>query len=256
MKTYDFLVVGSGIAGLSFALRAAAHGSVAILTKRGAEASNTAWAQGGIATVMGADDSMDLHVADTLDAGAGLCHEDVVRTIVSEGPECIEELIARGVQFDSHKENGVTEIDLGREGGHTRRRILHHGDTTGKEIATRLLEACRRTPGITFYENHFAIDLITTARLGLATGDRCLGLYVLDEATSLIDPRTARHLEGSMAALLADRTVIAIAHRLHTAHDADRIAVVIEGRIAELGSHADLIAKNGEYARLWRTWRS
>ena len=184
MKTYDFLVVGSGIAGLSFALRAAAHGSVAILTKRGAEASNTAWAQGGIATVMGADDSMDLHVSDTLDAGAGLCHEDVVRTIVSEGPECIEELIARGVQFDSHKENGVTEIDLGREGGHTRRRILHHGDTTGKEIATRLLEACRRTPGITFYENHFAIDLITTARLGFATGDRCLGLYVLDEATT------------------------------------------------------------------------
>ncbi len=183
MKTYDFLVVGSGIAGLSFALRAAAHGSVAILTKRGAEASNTAWAQGGIATVMGADDTMDLHVADTLDAGAGLCSEEVVRTIVAEGPECIEELIARGVQFDSHLENGVAEIDLGREGGHTRRRILHHGDTTGKEIATRLLAACRGTPGITFYENHFAIDLITTARLGFATGDRCLGLYVLDEST-------------------------------------------------------------------------
>jgi len=187
MKTYDFLVVGSGIAGLSFALRASAHGSVAILTKRGAEASNTAWAQGGIATVMSPDDSMDLHVADTLDAGAGLCKEEVVRTIVGEGPECIEELIARGVQFDSHLENGVEEIDLGREGGHTRRRILHHGDTTGKEIATRLLTACRHTPGITFYENHFAIDLITTARLGLATGDRCLGLYVLDEASGQVE---------------------------------------------------------------------
>lgn len=187
MKTFDFLVVGSGIAGLSFALRAAASGSVAILTKRGAEASNTAWAQGGIATVMSPDDSVDLHVADTLDAGAGLCNEEVVRTIISEGPDCIEELIARGVQFDRHQENGVEEMDLAREGGHTRRRILHHGDTTGKEIATRLLEACRRTPGITFFENHFGIDLITTARLGMATGDRCLGLYVLDEVTGEVD---------------------------------------------------------------------
>lgn len=197
MREFDFLVVGSGIAGLSFALRAAAHGSVAIVTKRGAEASNTAWAQGGIASVMAPDDSIELHVADTLNAGAGLCNEEVVRTIVTEGPECVNELILRGVRFDTSDHNGRREINLGREGGHTRRRILHHGDTTGREIATRLLEAARNTPGITFFENHFAIDLITTARLGFATGDRCLGLYVLDEAT------------GEVHTFRSDRVVLA-----------------------------------------------
>ena len=183
MIAFDFVVVGSGIAGLSFALKAARYGSVAILSKRGAEDSNTSWAQGGVACVMGKDDSFEQHVADTLDAGAGLCREDVVRTIVSEGPERMQELMDWGVRFDGTEEGGRLVPNLGREGGHTRRRILHHGDTTGREIAERLLERARETPGITFFERHFAIDLVTTGKLGYATEDRVLGLYVLDEAS-------------------------------------------------------------------------
>jgi len=182
MKTYDFMVIGSGIAGLSFALRASQHGTVAIVTKQGAENANTARAQGGISCVQGKNDSFDQHVADTLDAGAGLCHESVVRTIVSEGPPAIEELIDWGVEFDKEKnKDGGETLELGREGGHTRRRILHHKDTTGKEIETKLLAAARQTDEIDFFENHFAIDLITSTKLGFASPPRCIGIYALDE---------------------------------------------------------------------------
>lgn len=183
MKTYDFLVIGSGIAGLSFALRASKHGKVAIVTKRNAAATNTAWAQGGIACVQSENDSFDEHVADTLDAGAGLCPEDVVRTIVSEGPSAIQELIDWGVEFDkNHGESGEDDsVALGREGGHTKRRILHHKDTTGREIETKLLREVRETEGIDLYEHHFAIDFITTAKLGFATPPRCVGIYALNE---------------------------------------------------------------------------
>ena len=184
MKSYDFIVVGSGIAGLSFALRASRHGSVAILTKKEAENTNTAWAQGGIACVRSPEDSFDRHVEDTMGAGAGLCPEDVVRTIVSEGPEVIEELVGWGVEFDRREnEDGVPEIDLAREGGHTKRRILHSKDTTGREIETKLLAAVRATENIDLLEHHFAIDLITTAKLGFASKLRCIGLYALNEDT-------------------------------------------------------------------------
>ena len=119
MKTYDFIVVGSGIAGLSFALRAAEHGTVAIVTKRDAASTNTAWAQGGIACVQSEEDSFDRHIADTLDAGAGLCPEPVVRRIVSEGPRAIRELVEWGVHFDGTlSDTGEEQIELGREGGH------------------------------------------------------------------------------------------------------------------------------------------
>lgn len=182
MKTYDFIIVGSGIAGLSYALRACRHGRVAILTKREAENANTAWAQGGIACVQSPEDSFDRHVADTLDAGAGLCPESVVRTIVSEGPAAIDELIQWGVAFD-HRENGAgeDELDLGREGGHTKRRILHSKDTTGREIETKLLAAVRAAENIDLYERHFAIDLITTRKLAFASSVRCVGIYALNE---------------------------------------------------------------------------
>ena len=183
MKQSDFLVIGSGIAGLSFALKVAKEGSVAIVTKRQGIDSNTAWAQGGIACVTDEEDSVDLHVEDTLDAGAGLCDEDVVRTIVSEGPERIQELIDYGVAFDHHEVDGEQVISLGREGGHSKRRILHSRDTTGREIQDKLLAAARAEPNITFYEHHYAIDLITTSKLGLATENRCVGIYALDEAT-------------------------------------------------------------------------
>lgn len=182
MKTYDFLVIGSGISGLSFALRAAEHGSVAIVTKREADRTNTAWAQGGIACVQSAEDSFDQHVADTLDAGAGLCPEDVVRKIVSAGPEAISELMKWGVHFD-RDEQDENSIALGREGGHTQRRILHHKDTTGREIQTNLLESANANPNITLFEHHFAIDLITTQKLGLSEEPRCVGVYALNESS-------------------------------------------------------------------------
>ena len=120
MKRFDFIVIGSGIAGLSFALKAAAHGAVAIVTKRARAESNTAWAQGGIACVTSSEDSFELHVQDTLEAGAGLCDEAVVRTIVTDGPARIRELIEFGVQFDERElPDGSHELDLGREGGHS-----------------------------------------------------------------------------------------------------------------------------------------
>jgi L-aspartate oxidase len=190
MKRYDFVVIGSGIAGLSFALRACRHGSVAVVTKEKAADTNTAWAQGGVACVQSDEDSFDLHIADTLDAGAGLCDEDVVRTIVTEGPEAIDALIALGVDFDQKNEDGGESAHaLGREGGHSARRILHSKDTTGREIETKLLAAARAAPNIEMFEHHFAIDLITTAKLSVEAEDktRCVGLYVLDEKAGEVE---------------------------------------------------------------------
>src|SRR6185312_7162924 len=120
MKEYDFVVIGSGIAGLSFALKAARHGSVAVVTKRQGGDTNTAWAQGGVACVTSDEDSFALHVRDTLDAGAGLCDEAVVRTMVTEGPERIQELISFGLRFDEREVSGHRELDLGKEGGHSK----------------------------------------------------------------------------------------------------------------------------------------
>ncbi|HEY4283734.1 MAG TPA: FAD-dependent oxidoreductase, partial [Chthoniobacterales bacterium] len=139
MKHYDFVVIGSGIAGLSFALKAARHGSVAVVTKRRGADSNTAWAQGGVACVTSDEDSFALHVRDTLDAGAGLCDEAVVRTMVTEAPERIRELMDLGLRFDEREISGHRELDLGKEGGHSKRRVLHVQDVTGKEIENVLL---------------------------------------------------------------------------------------------------------------------
>jgi L-aspartate oxidase len=181
---YDFIVLGSGVAGLSFAIKAAEHGRVAIITKRGKAETNTSWAQGGIACVWGKDDTIESHVADTLEAGAGLCDPAAVRTIVSEGPARVKELISWGLQFDEQEvAGGGTEIALGLEGGHSKRRILHFKDTTGRAIEDTLLAAVARSANIVVLENQFAVDLITTAKLGLATENRCLGVYVLDENT-------------------------------------------------------------------------
>jgi len=156
----DFLVIGSGIAGLAFAIRAAEHGNVTILTKGKPMQSNTAWAQGGIAGVLPnhlreKGDDVESHVADTLDAGAGLCNEAAVRTILNEGAATLDELISCGVDFDKDGE----KFSLGKEGGHSHRRILHSKDTTGKEIAQSLLEKAHQYPNITILEEHFAIDL-------------------------------------------------------------------------------------------------
>ncbi len=194
MKSFDFIVIGSGVAGLTFALKAAAHGKVAIVTKNVRSESNTIYAQGGIASVTSAEDSFDLHVRDTLEAGAGLCDEAAVRTIVSEGPARIQELIELGIDFDERESaDGGAELDLGREGGHSRRRILHAQDTTGREVERTLLRAVAAHENITVLERHMAVDLITSAKLGFATENRCLGAYVLDEATGEVETlRTLR----------------------------------------------------------------
>ena len=151
MKQFDYLVLGSGIAGLSFALKVAERGKVAIVTKKDRAESNTNYAQGGIAAVTGKDDSFELHVRDTLEAGAGLCKEKVVRTIVEEGPARIHELIELGMKFsesENRADDGSRELDLGREGGHSRRRILHAKDMTGHEIEIALLDALAKQPNI------------------------------------------------------------------------------------------------------------
>ncbi len=192
MKKFDFLVLGSGIAGLSFALKAARLGKVAIVTKKTSAESNTNYAQGGIASVTSKEDSFEMHVRDTLEAGAGLCHEAVVRTIVEEGPARIAELIEFGMRFTEREHNGAKELDLGREGGHSKRRILHAKDVTGREIERALLAAVAAQPNIQIFENHFTIDLITTKKLGLKKANRCIGAYVLDKKANRVETFAAR----------------------------------------------------------------
>jgi L-aspartate oxidase len=189
-RQFDFLILGTGMAGLSFALRAARHGRVAVVTKKNRADSNTNWAQGGIASVWGADDTIELHVQDTLDAGAGLCREEVVRTILQEGPARIAELIELGTRFDEAIEPSHSErrnLDLTREGGHSRRRVLHAKDATGAEIERALLKAVAAEPNIHVFENHFAVDLITTRKMGVSGPDRCVGVYVLDRTSQQVE---------------------------------------------------------------------
>ena len=169
MREFDFLVLGSGIAGLFFALKAAPHGRVAIITKKNSAESNTNYAQGGIAAVTSKEDSFELHVRDTLQAGAGLCKEAAGRTIVEEGPARIAELIELGMHFserDIPRSGGARELDLVKEGGHSKRRVLHAKDVTGREIERALLAAAAAQPNIEIFENHLAIDLITSQKLG------------------------------------------------------------------------------------------
>ena len=163
-KHVDFLIIGTGIAGLSYALKVASHGSVCIITKSKPDESSTALAQGGIATVMDALDSHENHIRDTLIAGDGLCDEEVVRFTINESNDRIEELIKQGAVFD-RKQSG--EFDLGREGGHSAHRILHYKDQTGAEIERALLKAVKEHPSIELLENYFAIDIITQHHLGM-----------------------------------------------------------------------------------------
>src|SRR5512139_269946 len=184
----DFLVLGGGVAGLSFALEAAAHGSVLVLTKRARSEGNTQYAQGGIAGVLGADDSLESHVEDTLVAGAGLCHRDAVEVTVREAPERIRWLISLGVEFDRE---GPDRPHLTREGGHSRRRVAHAKDTTGREVERALLAACDAR-GIRIVEDAVAIDIVTSEKVGLGGPNRALGAYVLDRASGEIATVAAR----------------------------------------------------------------
>lgn len=178
-RNFDVLIVGSGIAGLSFALKLAQKGhSVAILTKKTRAESNTNYAQGGIAVVTSQTDDFDSHVRDTLVAGDGLCNEKVVRQIISDGPPRVKELVDLGLKF-SRDPSG--EYDLGREGGHSERRILHVKDMTGKAIENALLRGIAHEPNIALFEHFFAIDVITTGKLRpRRSPNRVVGLYALD----------------------------------------------------------------------------
>ena len=201
----DFLVIGSGLAGLSFALKAAPHGTVAIITKRGKDESASNRAQGGIAGVLNPLDSFEQHVQDTLETGCGLSHENVVRELVREAPERIRELLTLGVPFTQKKPG---ELDLTQEGGHSARRIAHAGDYTGAAIQKTLVEKCETHPNIRFFEYHLAVDLVTDrhlvspsplpsplegeGRMRGKTAQHCYGAYVLDESTGQIHTFAAK----------------------------------------------------------------
>jgi L-aspartate oxidase len=181
-KRTDFLVIGSGIAGLTFALKAVKFGKVTVVTKANIEDTNTRYAQGGIAAVFSEPDNFEKHISDTLIAGGGLCNEEVVRMVVQEAPARIKDLINLGVTFDK-KEDGT--YDLAKEGGHTENRILHHKDKTGESIQNTLTEQVRNEPGIEILEHHFAIELLTQHHLGEEVKRnypdiKCYGAYVAD----------------------------------------------------------------------------
>ncbi len=186
--TTDYLVLGSGVAGLTYALEAAKHGSVAIVTKRSVSESNTNYAQGGVAAVMDPDDSFAEHAADTLRVGYGLSKPDVVQLVVEGGPAAIQELIARGAGFDAGEDPDA--LDLTREGGHGKRRVVHAGDVTGREIQRVLVEAARATPNVTIFEDHMAVDLIDLSKFG--GPHQIAGAYVLDESKAEVVTFVAR----------------------------------------------------------------
>lgn len=196
MRTLEapVLIVGTGIAGLKAALSIADDHQVILTTKRSADISSSDWAQGGISCVMAAEDSFDAHIDDTLGTGSGLCDVDTVQAIIRGGPQGIRDLEEIGVVFEKQSSD---EYDLGREGGHTHRRVLHSGDITGHEVISRLVKAATENPNITLLEHVMAIDLVTTGWLKQEGVNTCLGAYFLDSKT------------GEVFAIRAAQTVLA-----------------------------------------------
>ncbi|MBD3421190.1 MAG: L-aspartate oxidase [Chitinivibrionales bacterium] len=178
----DFLVIGSGIAGLSFALHAAAHGSVIIITKKSGNECNTRYAQGGIACVLDPRDSFRNHITDTLSTGHGICNAEAVELLVRNAPDRLRELLEWGVHFtQARKSTAAFSLDLGKEGGHSAHRIVHAADTTGEEIESAVLAQARSHPNISIYEHHHAVELITNHHLRRRRKkNKCYGAYVLD----------------------------------------------------------------------------
>ncbi len=194
---FDVAIVGSGLAGLSVALHLADHRKVVVISKRALRDGASDWAQGGIAAVLDSADSYDQHVNDTLIAGAGLCDEGATRAIVEQGRAAIEWLIEQGVPF-TRDDDAEMGFHLTREGGHSQRRIIHSADATGHAVQVTLEEQVRRHPNITLLENHYAIDLITSDKVGVDNGTpHCMGLYVQDVTT------------GQVQTIAADQTVLA-----------------------------------------------
>jgi L-aspartate oxidase len=190
----DFLIIGSGIAGLTYALKVAAHGKVIMITKANADESNTKYAQGGIAAVMYGHDSYEKHIRDTLICGDGLCDEAVVRMVISESTERVRELAEWGAEFDRTSSG---EYALAREGGHSEHRILHHKDITGYEIERALLTQVHAHPNIQILDHHFAVEIITQHHLGVEVNSRtpdvtCYGAYIMDTNSGKVDTLLAR----------------------------------------------------------------
>ena len=192
--TSDILVIGSGVSGLSLALKAAEHAKVTIITKKGKVDTATNLAQGGIAAVLSVEDSVEDHIRDTLISGDGLSKEDVTRIVATEGPARVRELMDFGVRFQMR--NSGKDFDLGMEGGHSARRVAHASDLTGKEIERVLLEQTAAHPNIEILENHLAVDLLIASRADSSGAtkvgnDRCLGAYVLNRASGEVEIRRA-----------------------------------------------------------------
>ncbi len=189
MRKTDFLIIGSGIAGLSFALKAAKHGKVCIVTKSNEDESNTKYAQGGVAVVIDKDDSYEKHIEDTLIAGDGLCDKKTVELVVKEGPERIKEIVDYGTQFDKNTEG---DYHLAKEGGHSEHRVLHFKDITGYEIEKVLLDQIHKHPNIEILTHYFAVDLITEHHLGKEINKSskdvtCFGIYAFNTHTSEVE---------------------------------------------------------------------
>ena len=194
IKETDFLVIGSGIAGLSYALKVAEHGKVILLSKTNLVESNTKYAQGGIAAVTYEPDNFEKHVEDTMDAGDGLCDREVVEMVVREAPAQIKQLIDWGVSFDLNEKG---KYDLGKEGGHSENRVLHHKDNTGEEIQNSLVNRVKNHENIEVLENQFAVDIITQHHLGKSVkrshyNTECYGAYVLDLETDKVNTFLAK----------------------------------------------------------------
>ena len=195
-ETCDVLIIGGGAAGLTLALRLAGHARVTILSKSSLKLGSTYYAQGGIAAVLDSDDSEQSHVEDTLVAGAGLCHRDVVEFTVGMAGECIAWLVDQGVQFSTNQENPhstvVGNYHLTQEGGHSHRRVIHAADATGKAVFETLASRVLQHPNINFITNSVAVDLLTATKLGRSGNNACLGAYVLQEDTGKVITVAAR----------------------------------------------------------------
>lgn len=210
VKSADFLVIGSGIAGLTFALEVADHGSVVLITKKQDTESNTNYAQGGIAVVWNEEDTFDQHINDTLRGGAGLCDRKAVMVMVSEGPERIRELMRRGVEFSHLWKDNRKVLALGREGGHSRDRIVHKADHTGREVEKSLVSGCQEHPNIHVAEHVAAVDLAVDENNGKP---RCVGAYVVspEGETELIRARVTMLATGGCGQVYLHTTNPAIA---------------------------------------------
>ena len=190
MRQYDVLIIGSGLAGLTLALKVASDKKVCLVSKRGINDSSSNWAQGGIAAVLASDDSIEAHIQDTLTAGAGLCDAEVTRLVVERSRETVEWLIDEGVPFT--REEDDSGFHLTREGGHSHRRIIHAADATGHAVQKTLAEKVRQHPNIDLMEDHIAVDLITARKVGIEGGE-CLGAYVLDNTSGKVLTIGAQH---------------------------------------------------------------